>query len=323
MGAPPGEVEQSKNLCVILSILGSLVCFATAADFMVHDTSAASDAQLGWAVACGVISFVVLIAFVVLEKMRPELTEKFGSTLFGFLTLWWVFAVGFLTGSSGDYKNSNSCPTDERISVFAETNNGYFAVWVTFSSCFYYFYLCAPNLATSIEGKEFANGLVTVSFASLVEFCAAADIETSDGWAIACGLIGFVVAFLQMILRSYAPAHSRKTAPVVGIFLVIWWTFGVGFITSGNGPFFNTCCERANGYFSTWVSFLGSIYYCYKTLIDYQYPVEPVILEGPDDETQVLTGSPTNTTRHQGYQEPVPVQAEAAIPNDGDVSEFA
>ena len=71
--------------------------------------------------------------------------------------IWWVFAVGFLTGSSGTYKvlfhffffffvrpyhfahvphsffeDSASCPADERISVFAETNNGYFAVWFDF-----------------------------------------------------------------------------------------------------------------------------------------------------------------------------------------------
>eukprot|EP00008_Paramoeba_atlantica_P014736 CAMPEP_0201475494 /NCGR_PEP_ID=MMETSP0151_2-20130828/918_1 /ASSEMBLY_ACC=CAM_ASM_000257 /TAXON_ID=200890 /ORGANISM="Paramoeba atlantica, Strain 621/1 / CCAP 1560/9" /LENGTH=241 /DNA_ID=CAMNT_0047855605 /DNA_START=770 /DNA_END=1495 /DNA_ORIENTATION=+ len=216
-----------------------------------------------------------------------------------FFVIWWAFGVGFLTGSSGnDYQyNCSNGDGSGKHSVFAETNNGYFAVWLAFISSLYFLYLSVEQIQTSLEGRDYVNGLVTVALASIIEFCAAADHGGSHGWAIACGIIGFTIAFIQMVLRSYATDISKRTAPVVAVFLVIWWAFGVGFITGGGGPFYNTCCERANGFLSAWIAFLSSIYFCFKTLIDYEKP-PPVMLN--EDESQGFSSSPSPGVIQQG-----------------------
>jgi len=277
------DKEQTRVLALLALALASLVCFATAADFMNNETFSEVNAQTGWGVACGVISFVVVLLYFGLLKVMEDLAHQVAPIVGGFLVIWWAFGIGFLTGSSGE-SFSYTCPPSDRHSIFAETNNGYFAT-LAFISSLYFMYLSVDQIQYTPEGRDYVNGLMAVSIASIIEFCAAADQPGSHEWAIACGIIAFAVAFIQMVLRSYMPEMSHKTAPVVGIFLVIWWTFGVGFITSSHGPFYNTCCERANGYLSSWVAYLGSIYYCFKTLLD-RDQMDHIVLE--DGERQGL-----------------------------------
>jgi len=272
-----------KLLVLIVLACTSFITFVTAADFLNNDKLSDRSAQLGWAVSCGVISFIVVFVFIVLTRLMSDFAQKCAPFVSAFLVVWWSFGVGLLTGSSNT-SGTEACSPTTRQSVFAETNNGYFAVWVSFVASIYYLYLSVEQIQNTLEGKDFVNGLVTISLASIVEFCAAADHPGHHDWAIACGILGFTVAFVQMILRSYAPSISCRTAPVVAIFLVLWWTFGVGFITSSSGPFYNTCCERANGYLASWTAFFASLYYCFKTLIDYDQPA-PIVLDEPEKQS--------------------------------------
>jgi hypothetical protein len=278
-------VQHAQVLLLSLISLASLVCFATAADVMSNPELSRLSAQSGWAVACGVISFVATLTFLALTRFLPELAQKVGPVVSAFLVLWWAFGVGLLTSSSANTASA-VCDASQRSSIFSETNNGYFAVWIAFIASMYYMYMSVDQIQTTLEGRDFVNGLVTVSLASVIEFCAAANYPGHHAWAISCGIISFAVSFIQMILRSYAPEISRRSGPIVAVFLVLWWIFGVSFITSTRGPFFNTCCERANGYLSSWIAFLASLYYCYFTVYEYENP-PPIVL----GETQSLSSN--------------------------------
>jgi len=278
-------VQHAQILLLALLALASLICFSTAADIMSNPDLSRLSAQSGWAVACGVVSFVCILVYFALIRFMPELAQKVGPVVSAFLVIWWAFGVGLLTSSSSNSADT-VCDPSQRSSIFSETNNGYFAVWIAFISAMYYMYVSVDQIQTTLEGRDFVNGLVTITLASVIEFCAAANYPGHHGWAIACGIVSFAVSFIQLILRSYAPEISRRSGPIVGVFLVVWWIFGVSFITSTRGPFFNTCCERANGYLSSWIAFLSSLYYCYFTIYEYDNP-PPIVL----GETQSLSSS--------------------------------
>lgn len=227
----------------------------------------------------------------------------------GFLVIWWAFGIGFLTGAGG---------------CFSNTNNGYFATWISFISSLYYLYLTVNEIQNTLEGRDFVNGLVTVAIASVIEFCSAADfaraIDCSSAqyynvacsavaWAIACGIISFVIAFVQMGLRANRPELSERTAPVVGMFLVVWWAFGVGFITAARGPFPSSCdvfssdCQnhnvgRANGYLSSWVAFFASLYFALSTIFNVgASKVDDIVIPQQQQDRRAAAASADNESQ--------------------------
>eukprot|EP00211_Chloroparvula_japonica_P007379 CAMPEP_0119131764 /NCGR_PEP_ID=MMETSP1310-20130426/10560_1 /TAXON_ID=464262 /ORGANISM="Genus nov. species nov., Strain RCC2339" /LENGTH=341 /DNA_ID=CAMNT_0007122357 /DNA_START=216 /DNA_END=1238 /DNA_ORIENTATION=- len=306
---------QAKRLMTLICIaIGSFVCFCTGADFLNNnDLRNYSQALLGWAVACGVTSFVIASSLIAVWKFQPRISDIVAPFAGGGLTIWWSFGVGFLTGASGP---------------FANTNNGFFGTWMAFVASLYYLYLSVENIKTTLEGRDFVNGMMAVALASVVEFCAAADYQrlvdcdspttnltcSSMGWSISVGVISFVIAFTQLAVRSYIPRIAERSAPIVGAFLVLWWSFGAGFNTASTGPFTNTCRDelhgagRANGYLSTWAAFFSSLFYCICTILDLQQVSSDLI--GDEDSYDAMP--PPDVGEKARLTDPAPTPHESA-----------
>ncbi|KNC84642.1 hypothetical protein SARC_03133 [Sphaeroforma arctica JP610] len=122
----------------------SLIEFSVASDVCVRSNNCAN--RLGWAVAVGVISFVVCaIGLYLHHAMSSQMEERFGMILGGFLTVWWAFGAGFNTSVGGPFPGAG---------------NGYFATWTAFMAAMYYFIMMTPFVRTAIEKaveEEFAQ----------------------------------------------------------------------------------------------------------------------------------------------------------------------
>mmetsp|Transcript_12175 Transcript_12175/g.22019 ORF Transcript_12175/g.22019 Transcript_12175/m.22019 type:complete len:159 (-) Transcript_12175:1259-1735(-) len=112
----------------------------------------------------------------------------------------------------------------------------------------------------------FANGLLAVF--SLVEFGTAADFcsEVNScgnrlGWAVAVGVISFVIATTMFFLHLKEMDLADKADKFVALFLMVWWIGGVASNTSprwgGSGIL--------NIYYFSWAAFFASLYYVAHT----------------------------------------------------------
>jgi len=119
---------------------------------------------------------------------------------------------------------------------------------------------------------EAIPSLFILMVASIVVFGTAADWCSSDivtsctgrvGWAIAAGVISTIVTAIVIVLHKVSINVARRANVIVSIFLIIWWSFGVGYLTTGNGPYSN---NLSNGYFATWIAFIASVFYGYLAL---------------------------------------------------------
>eukprot|EP00294_Goniomonas_avonlea_P012064 CAMPEP_0114540450 /NCGR_PEP_ID=MMETSP0114-20121206/775_1 /TAXON_ID=31324 /ORGANISM="Goniomonas sp, Strain m" /LENGTH=199 /DNA_ID=CAMNT_0001724615 /DNA_START=293 /DNA_END=892 /DNA_ORIENTATION=- len=151
------------------------------------------------------------------------------------------------------------------------TGNGYFASWGAFFS--------SVALASSTVGlvrsaidrataglKEAAAtsvALASIFVASTIELVAAAEAcdkaascEKQYAWAVAVGCLAIFFSLIQMVLSKFVEGVSSRSAPVMAAIFLALWVPGVGVLTFDR-PFPGT----GNGYFSSWVALIASIYY--------------------------------------------------------------
>lgn len=202
-------------------------------------------------VLSGLVSLLVSGVIVFLKHHHKD-TTKGNPLLAVFFLVWWTLSAGILTDVGG---------------VFSQTNNGYFATWFTFFSSLYFSFLVLPTMSGIMSNITGANGLAVLCIASCVEFAVAWDLcsktrcSGSSAWAICCGLMSFCITMGHLVYAHCKPQTAANHAKAMAMFLFCWWTLGVIFITSSTGPFADTGIS-ANGFFSTWLAFFSSCYFC-------------------------------------------------------------
>lgn len=230
-------------------LLVSIIEFISAAK--ICDDTDQCEKEYGFGVAAGVISSFVCICYTVYIKMSSSTEHATLTQVVAiFMLLWWITSAYVLTFRE----------------PFTTTGNGYFAVWLCTIVSIYFAMDTVPALKRVLErSKAKATSIssptevVVCMFASLVELAAAATLcdkeqkcEKEEAFAVAVGSIGVATCLLVMIVPQLG-VYSK----FISIFLSAVWLAGVLILTFGE-PFVAT----GNGYFSTWLAFLSSAYWC-------------------------------------------------------------
>jgi len=85
--------------------------------------------------------------------------------------------------------------------------------------------------------------------------------ESKINWAIACSCISLIVCLLYAMGIRTAGATVSAYTSYFAIFLLLWWTFGVGVLT-----FDSPYAVASNGYLSSWAAWCLSFYFCTRTV---------------------------------------------------------
>lgn len=102
----------STNVAKAFLAVAALVEFASAADLC--DDLNSCKRRYGFAVAVGVVSFVLVVVQLLLERFADKIAARIELPNAVFHVIWWVAGAWVNTGSSGP---------------FEAVGNGYFATW--------------------------------------------------------------------------------------------------------------------------------------------------------------------------------------------------
>lgn len=161
--------------------------------------------------------------------------------------------------------------------------------------------LQSSNMVKGRQGKWYAliaTSMIVMS--SSVRFfkafrCASdimqkAPVCKQTKFAISAGAIGTVFAMMMTIFTARGN-HSRSVQWISSAILVVLWSFGLGFVTFGNGPGQNI----GNLYFATWASFVLSVWLAAESIRDFmgvrqQQQQQQAAIEGTtaDEEGDVM-----------------------------------
>jgi len=207
--------------------------------------------EYGFAVAAGAIgvffSFVMfLLNFSTFRGVRTFM--QFFAVL---LALTWTAGAGILT-----FRNP-----------FVQLGNGYFASWLAFGASYYLVFVTVPFIGERVAyltNREtgaysdhrnafaiLASSVVEITVASLL--CRdSGDCRRVNAWAVSAGAIS---AFVTLIfLMSYRGISEARV--FISFFLLLLWIPGCGILT-----FWTPFTGLGNGYFSSWLAFLFSLYW--------------------------------------------------------------
>jgi len=131
-------------------------------------------------------------------------------------------------------------------------------------------------------------------------------------WALAVGIISFVLTLLMMIAMALGYTHEIEQAhPIASILFSLLWTIGVGICTF-ESPFTTACgysaswipasawswgstwagysnVSSANGYFACWIAFIASIYYLSESV---ERVKNMMAAHATNDEVTILNPDP-------------------------------
>eukprot|EP00299_Pterocystis_sp_00344_P004912 c1620_g1_i1.p2 GENE.c1620_g1_i1~~c1620_g1_i1.p2 ORF type:complete len:279 (+),score=65.73 c1620_g1_i1:43-879(+) len=116
--------------------------------------------------------------------------------------------------------------------------------------------------------SELDRNVILILMASLVELTASAkicddrdDCKHEYAFAVAVGAISLFSAIVYVFLLRFVPAVAEIIAPILSLFLTVWWGVSSGVVTF-KIPFKYT----SNGYFSSWIAFGASLMFAYNTV---------------------------------------------------------
>lgn len=248
-----------KLHAVFLTMAVSIAEIAATADMCYIQNACTSDYGTDFALAVGLVSFVICVALIGLYNTVGTAFRRLEICTAVFLGMLWGFGMIVNTSASGP---------------FPKTDNGYFATWAGLLTSWYYLYLTIQKLQTVLDREimhqNSALGIVFIS--SLFEFAVAAkDCHSSESctneraFAVAVGVISFFFCMFQlMFVRLGAPAGIVCAKPI-GLLLVVLWSAGLGSNTGSRGPF-QSPCVNANGFFASWICWGASLQYCYNSV---------------------------------------------------------
>jgi len=198
--------------------------------------------KFGFAVAAGVISFIVAFVFIFLEH-KENLTAQMRLGIVIFLFIWWVLVAGITTFGSD--------------APFVIPGNGYFAAWGGLLASLFMISNEVGRVRDTLDrfarlGQRFA----ILAVASLVVmFAGVAECDNGctgkQGYAVAVGAISFCIVLVRILLKEKVGESAQK---VFVLFMIVWWGAGLIVLT-----FFGPFEAVGNGYFGTWACLLASI----------------------------------------------------------------
>jgi hypothetical protein len=233
--------------------------------------------SINYAISVGIISAFLLLLLLVLESV-----QKFSKYLLTFLSVWWFFAVLFLTYT---YQNDDKS-FNKDMGQYSNAGNGFFATWGAF---FLTFALAFEEWADGTvtgdgteEGEAAAKAeaaettdprtyIAVIFLASFFEMYAAGTLcdrtnSCTDelGFALSVGVIS-CVATLVMLVLSFCGFGTDGFHKMLSIMLLTIWIFGTGVATLKK-PFPYACSASlasgaANGYISCWVALIAAAAY--------------------------------------------------------------
>lgn len=265
--------EVSTKIASLLCCLAmSIVELGTAGDLMHKYEKTHQKVVL--AIVLGVISTVACLVRLALFRVDKLQFNKYDSYLSTGLVILWAILAGLETSKGGP---------------FATTNNGYFSTWCAFGTALHFLYVSSQAMTQHKLNDELSrqnSNLCLVFVASLVELAVAADFcdtQASDcsdahpeycqkpctpheAFGIVVGVLSVVSVGIHLVLTRVQ--HPLRDTYELGLApgLALLWTIGAGMNTGAHGPF-SSSCDYANGYFSTWIAFAGSVRYAWSVLL--------------------------------------------------------
>jgi len=232
--------------------------------------------EFAWAVAGSVVSIVIITAMIILLKFKKDWHSKAAPFVYVFLALWWTCGAGAST-----FKKP-----------FKHTTNGYFSVWCCFICSTYlaivnvpvfkkWFTAAKEDVGQQATKHRRAAIVLVASFVELIacsvecnESGANVDCTEEYGYAV---IVGVISTFLFLVYLLCEVAHHAdcsknkcgclgcidKCSKFFGAFMILWWAAGAGVLTFDK-PF----KETGNGYFASWVSLVGSIFFTIACITD-------------------------------------------------------
>jgi len=254
------EDQISPKLHAVFLVLAvSIAEVAATADMCYIQNSCSSDTGTDFALAVGLVSFVICVALLGMYNTVGTALRRVEVCAAVFLGMLWGFGMIVNTSSSGP---------------FPKTDNGYLATWAGLLTSWHYLYLTVQKLQTMLDREIMVqnSALGTVFIASLFEFAVAAkdchSAQSCSGeraFAVAVGVVSFFFCMFQlMFVRLGAPAGIVCAKPI-GLLLVVLWSAGLGSNTGSRGPF-QSPCVNANGFFASWICWGASLQYCYSSV---------------------------------------------------------
>lgn len=197
--------------------------------------------ELAFAVTVGTISAILLVLFLVYQRVCNTSAPQLKQGLSIFLALWWFIGACVFTFDS----------------PYRYTSNGYFASWAGAISSALWACECCGSLksnANSLLSAVGSSPIAGIAACSLIELITAAIVcddggncEDERGWAVACGAVSLAISLIALLFAS----SVARFYSLVSVFLLVWWIPGVWVLTFSayHGNFAN---HTGNGYFACW-----------------------------------------------------------------------
>jgi hypothetical protein len=200
----------------------------------------------GYQVAAGAISFIVAMLVAIIHffgKLENIEAQTWISVSF---FLWWLAGVIVLT-FFGDFTTTQNA-------------NGYFGSWGAFIMSVFSLVAVSPRFEHGLDSTmhSIRKPLFFLVLASAIVMGASigpcSPREACTGYAAYAVVVSVVSLAIALVLFLLPSRVERTMMKYIGVFLVVWWIFGVGCMTLG-GPFKTT----GNGYFGSFAALLASV----------------------------------------------------------------
>jgi len=246
------------------------------------------EAEYGYALAVGIISFVICVGMSVAEISKKPMNNA--HTLVSIGMVFWWFAAVLVCTFEAPFKSACGHAADGFGSP-----NGYFSSWISFAASFRYMTLSVPKellqkanvgfLATG-AGALLVGALIIVLQILWDSNDSGDGLTDAQNWGLSCSIISIVVTLVTMFVPQI-----KKMAKPISIFLALWWFLAVATLTYTyeSNKNLGNFSAAGNGYFATWGAAFGALFFCMNAW----YPAP----ETPEGEAQPEEGSLEDTTK--------------------------
>lgn len=142
--------------------------------------------------------------------------------------------------------------------------------------------LCAASIVVLASASKIHIDLSCGALRKGSEFC------NRTNYAISLGALGTVIAMVATFLMKTGKL-SQMMESVTAFLMVILYTFGVGFVTFGDGPATNI----SNLYFATWIGFLLTIFLFFECFREFMASRNADTSENTTDDEKTPAPAPT------------------------------